>query len=592
MSLCLNPYCSRPQNPENILFCQACGSELLLEGRYRVIRQLGQGGFGKTFEVSHSNTLKVLKILMLDDAKAVSLFQQEARVLSQLNHPGIPKPDGYFTFLPKNSQLPLHCLVMEKIEGLDLQQYLEQRGNRPIDQNLALLWLTQLANILHEVHQQNFFHRDIKPTNIMLKADGYLALIDFGTAREVTATYVQKAAGQKVTGIISLGYTPMEQANGKAVPQSDFFALGRTFVYLLTGKSPDEFPEEPRTGKLMWRDSTLQVSTQIAGLIDYLMEPFPGKRPQNAQTILQCISEINQNQRSSILSASQELLPTLVQHSRNNTQTQSSATNQLKSSNNQKNTLSTKLFQLMYTVIGIIVMILLKFGPREVVKYFSSQASSPQVATSTETEKESAHSKENGNNHQPLISDSNNEQLPISDEKTSEVIPSSWRKFSGGGTELLLPESYQVIDPNQNLHEIVSNLKALGIEGEELAEYLEQKPSAFSIWAFDSNTGDSVIVAKRQVSSTTKLEIYLQRMSKEFPTGIHVVDMKIGFAEGYEVGQIIAEASVLGESGKQLYYFFKDGGTIWYVLFCTNVDEFEQRLPIFEASVRTFSVKP
>ncbi len=106
MTLCINPHCSKPQNSENILFCQTCGSELLLEGRYRVTRQLGAGGFGKTFEVKHSNTLKVLKILTLDDAKAISLFQQEAQVLSNLNHPGIPKGDGYFTLSPKNSQVP------------------------------------------------------------------------------------------------------------------------------------------------------------------------------------------------------------------------------------------------------------------------------------------------------------------------------------------------------------------------------------------------------------------------------------------------------------------------------------------------------
>jgi serine/threonine protein kinase len=189
MLFCINPHCSKPQNYESMLFCQSCASELLLEGQYRVIRQLGEGGFGKTFEISHSNTLKVLKILTLNDPKAVSLFQQEARVLNQLNHPGIPKADRYFTFLPKNSQSLLHCLVMEKIEGLDLQQYLKQRGNCPIDEKLALLWLTHLADILHQVHQQNFFHRDIKPSNIMLKVDGDLALIDFGTAREISRTY-------------------------------------------------------------------------------------------------------------------------------------------------------------------------------------------------------------------------------------------------------------------------------------------------------------------------------------------------------------------------------------------------------------------
>lgn len=60
MSLCINPNCQNPQNPHNLLFCQYCGSELLLKGEYRVMRQLGEGGFGKTFDVSHNNILKVL----------------------------------------------------------------------------------------------------------------------------------------------------------------------------------------------------------------------------------------------------------------------------------------------------------------------------------------------------------------------------------------------------------------------------------------------------------------------------------------------------------------------------------------------------
>ncbi len=73
MILCINPHCANPQNGDNLLFCQACGSELLLQGRYRVFRQLGEGGFGKTFEISQNNILKVLKVLMLDESKAVEL---------------------------------------------------------------------------------------------------------------------------------------------------------------------------------------------------------------------------------------------------------------------------------------------------------------------------------------------------------------------------------------------------------------------------------------------------------------------------------------------------------------------------------------
>ncbi|NMG06483.1 serine/threonine-protein kinase [Brasilonema sp. UFV-L1] len=294
MSLCINRHCSNPSNADTQLFCQNCGSELLLEGRYRVVRLLGGGGFAKTYEVIERNgTVKVLKVLHLDLPKAVSLFQQEAQVLSQLDHPGIPRGNGYFTFLPNNSQEPLHCLIMEKIEGLNLEQYLQQRSYRPINQDLALEWLTQLMTILHQVHQQNFFHRDIKPSNIMLKADGQLVLIDFGTARGVTPTYIAKQPLGQVTGINSPGYTPPEQLNGQAVLTSDFFATGRTFVYLVTGKAPnDQDIYDPNTDEVHWRNYAPGTSPLLADLIDDLMRRSPSQRPQKTDVILQRLADI------------------------------------------------------------------------------------------------------------------------------------------------------------------------------------------------------------------------------------------------------------------------------------------------------------
>ncbi|NES18423.1 MAG: SUMF1/EgtB/PvdO family nonheme iron enzyme [Symploca sp. SIO3E6] len=296
MSLCLNPSCPHPQNRDNLRFCPACGSELLLEGRYRIIRQLGYGGFGKTYEVNDRNISKVLKVLINNDAKYVELFQREAAVLSKLNHPGIPKVerDGYFTFFPRDSQQPLHCLVMERIEGLDLEAYLEQSGNSPIGQKLALEWLTQLAEILEVVHSHNFFHRDIKPSNIMLKPDSDLALIDFGSAREVTSTYLGKqAVGQRITSIHSLGYAPPEQINGHAVKKSDFFALGRTFVYLLTAQDPSQL-YDPYTDECQWRDRATHISPLLADFIDQLMAWLPGERPATPQVILQQLKHIEQ----------------------------------------------------------------------------------------------------------------------------------------------------------------------------------------------------------------------------------------------------------------------------------------------------------
>lgn len=305
MSYCINPNCLKPQNNQDTLFCQSCGSELLLEGCYRAVRLLSNpnkpSGFGTIYEVDDHGLRKILKVLHNTHPKAVELFQQEANVLKQLQHPGIPKveSDGYFIYFPRNSQQPLHCLVMEKIEGMNLEEYLTQRNFQPIGERAALRWLKQLAEILHQVHQQQYFHRDIKPPNIMLRPDGQLVLIDFGTAREVTQTFIHKVSGQQVTGIISTGYTPQEQMHGKAVPQSDFFALGRTFVYLLTGKTPDFFNEDPRTGQLIWRDSTTEISQSLADLIDYLIAPFPGNRPKDTAELLNLVTQLENTYRSS-----------------------------------------------------------------------------------------------------------------------------------------------------------------------------------------------------------------------------------------------------------------------------------------------------
>ncbi|MGH8000294.1 MAG: protein kinase domain-containing protein [Brasilonema sp.] len=268
---------------------------MLLQGRYRVICQIGGGGFGKVFEVDDGGTAKVLKVLSLErfhnpiiKQKAIALFQREAELLGRFKHPGIPRveSDGYFTWSDGNGE-PLHCLVMEKIPGSNLQQWLQDRGNQPLTTEQAHEWLIQLIEILNELHQHQYLHRDIKLSNIMLKPDGQLVLIDFGAVREITTSYLEKQQGKHTgTVLVSPGFTPPEQAEGHAVTQSDFFALGRTFVSLLTGKSPLDFPKNSETGELIWRDQATSVSLQLANLIDRLIAPFPGQRPQNCQTIL------------------------------------------------------------------------------------------------------------------------------------------------------------------------------------------------------------------------------------------------------------------------------------------------------------------
>lgn len=298
MSLCINPHCPKPEQPQNSnnRHCQSCGSDLLLQGRYRVIQLLSDNsGFGKIYIAEEQGTSKILKVLkehLNNNAKALELFQKEAKVLAQLKHPGIPKVDSYFQYQTKNG-LILHCIVMEKIEGLNLEEWLKQQGNHPISEQQAIAWLKKIAEILHLVHEKQYFHRDIKPPNIMLRRDGQLVLIDFGTAREATYTYLAKlGAGNQITAVVSAGYTPAEQMNFQAVPQSDFFALGRTFVHLLTGQHPLKF-YDAHNDVFRWRQAA-NISPSLADFIDNLMAQKPGDRPENTQVLLQRIKELTQ----------------------------------------------------------------------------------------------------------------------------------------------------------------------------------------------------------------------------------------------------------------------------------------------------------
>ncbi|MBD2452370.1 tetratricopeptide repeat protein [Nostoc sp. FACHB-152] len=314
MVYCINPLCTQRQNPQGIENCLACGNSLLINGRIRLLRPLislgNQFTYTDVFEVEDTGSkapskpeIRVMKVLKWsDDNKIVQLFQREAIILQILNHPGIPKStrDDYFTFT-LNNKLQLHCIVMQLFEGENLTKWIKNHGR--INQHTSLDWLFQLANILDTVHRSGFFHRDIKPDNIIYQPDGKLALVDFGAARQITRTYLAKVStsggtktglgsGHEITVVRTACYSPWEQLHGQAVPQSDFFALGRTFVYLLTAIPLIEIKIDQTTGKLLWRNKAPQIEKPFADFIDELMATLPGKRPQTTQVILQRLERI------------------------------------------------------------------------------------------------------------------------------------------------------------------------------------------------------------------------------------------------------------------------------------------------------------
>lgn len=317
MSYCINPLCNHRQNhnSDHVEECLSCGTSLLINDRIRLVKPLraltnDPYNYIEVFEVDDAGTQwnpvrkqRVMKVLKWNSPKLVELIERESLCLQKIRHSGIPRStiDDFFTFVPSNNSLTLHCLVMDKIEGQNLERWLE--SNSPISQSLSLEWLQHLVDILDTVHRSNFFHRDIKPSNIILKPSGQLALIDFGAARQVTDTYLAKVSGSggtstgrggryEITAISTPLYSPLEQVNGKAVPQSDFYALGRTFVYLTTATQLIDLPTDKKTGNLVWRDKAPQIDKPLADFIDELMASLPGQRPQTTEVILQRLEKL------------------------------------------------------------------------------------------------------------------------------------------------------------------------------------------------------------------------------------------------------------------------------------------------------------
>lgn len=275
----------------------------IINKRYKIIKQLNSGGFGEIYQVKDlkCQKIKVLKCVEGGGEK-VELFKKEVDALKQLRHRGIPEVDPascYFEYLSEESYQPIHCLVMEKIEGLDLQQWVEENGNKPIDEKLAIAWLFQLLEILEYLDKKQYIHLDIKPSNIMLKPNGQLVLIDFGGARNRSWTYLLKLGedGKVVTEINSPGYTPPEQSEGKPYPQSQFFSLGRTFVYLLTAKEPHKLIKR---GEVVWRDSASIISDSLANLINKMMAYRGEDRHENIKEILQELEKIGTPKRKAL----------------------------------------------------------------------------------------------------------------------------------------------------------------------------------------------------------------------------------------------------------------------------------------------------
>ena len=207
----------------------------ILQNRYEIIKVLGHGGMGSVYlarDLRFRDRKCAVKEMInaTPDPQirklAVDSFKREADLLAELKHPGIPEIYDNF------SENIRSYLVMEYIEGEDLESILENTEGM-LKEETVLDWATQVCDVLLYLHNQNppIVFRDLKPSNIMLRKNNKVALIDFGIAKVFEG-------GPKGTMIGTQGYSPPEQYQGEAEPRGDIYALGATLHHLLTKRDP------------------------------------------------------------------------------------------------------------------------------------------------------------------------------------------------------------------------------------------------------------------------------------------------------------------------------------------------------------------
>lgn len=267
----------------------------ILQNRYRVLSILGQGGFGRTYlaeDQGRFNERCALKELTpaqggayaLDKSK--ELFQREAQILYQIQHPQIPQ------FRANFEQDQRLFLVQDYVEGQTYRALLDQRKAQgtAFSEAEVLQLLRQLLPVLAYVHGQGIIHRDIAPDNIILRQkDNKPVLIDFGVVKELATRFQTMTTGiVQPTTVGKPGYAPSEQMQtGKAYPSSDLYSLAVTAVVLLTGREPQELFDDA-TMTWYWQ-RWVTVNPNFAQVLNKMLSYRPGDRYQSAGEVLQAL---------------------------------------------------------------------------------------------------------------------------------------------------------------------------------------------------------------------------------------------------------------------------------------------------------------
>jgi serine/threonine protein kinase len=258
----------------------------LLQGRYRIVDILGQGGMGSVYRAIDENLgveVAVKENLFTTDEYARQ-FRLEAVILANLRHPNLTRVTDHFVIGDQGQYL-----VMDYIDGEDLRQRMERIGNIPEEEVVKIG--AEICSALSYLHSRKppVLHRDLKPGNVKITPDGHVFLVDFGLAKVVQSSSQQTTTGARA---MTPGYSPPEQyGTARTDPRSDIYSLGATLYAALTGVIPEDGLARVMDNAQLTpiRKRNASVSRRVASAVEKAMEPYPDDRYQTAADFRQAL---------------------------------------------------------------------------------------------------------------------------------------------------------------------------------------------------------------------------------------------------------------------------------------------------------------